>query len=331
MIFSAILNGYIKDGGMFVIECALYFLSISYIAAKDFPINKILNIIKTFALAHASLVLLQYFMPSVFYSIVGLISGGTVVAELSSNAANGCYFGFTGQSSTISVYLIVGLALSLFSLKDNVSIRNIIPVIMCIIAIPLTNRRGTFICAILMIIYYVFSLRFKPFYKLLVVVVIAFIITIIGVDNIPGINELFDKVNKYQDSSDFLSGRTYLWIEAIDIFRRNPLFGAGQSSYISLVQTDLPSAHNSYLQKLAELGIVGSFIFFQPHIYSLKQSISKGVLRSYLNNSWVYIALLLYFFISALSEGIYETPCLFIIIYLIQFLVFKEIDKSTLL
>lgn len=56
--------------------------------------------------------------------------------------------------------------------------------------------------------------------------------------------------------NDFSSGRLDLWRQAPDIFSKNPIFGSGVDSYVSL-SVEGVHAHNVFLSVLSELGIVG--------------------------------------------------------------------------
>lgn len=330
MTISSIFSIAFTDGLLFVAECMLYLLAVDYVIESSVSTEYLIKTIKAIALVHAGLVLLQYFIPMVFYAIVGAISGSEVVSELMYNASMGCYFGYTGQSSTISVYLIVGMTFTLTSLAKKFSLFDLIGLLTCLIAIPLTNRRGTFICtAVLLLIFLLFSKQSKSI-KYGGVFIGVLVILAVGVENLPGMNALFEKVDNYNNRADVLSGRSALWEVAYDIFLNNPIFGAGQSSFVTLSKTDLPTAHNSYMQKLSELGSVGTIVFFLPYLNCLIKCIRQ--MRNKLledKNSFVsYIMLQMYFLVASFSEGIFETPCLFVIIYLVQLTSLSDIDKS---
>lgn len=65
-------------------------------------------------------------------------------------------------------------------------------------------------------------------------------------------------------SNGLLNGRSSLWDLAINMFRESPVFGKGYCAYEAYAEaSDLntTSAHNYYLQVLAELGVVGLLMY----------------------------------------------------------------------
>ena len=143
---------------------------------------------------------------------------------------------------------------------------------------------------------------------------------------------LFSKAEHYQNTSDALSGRGDLWDMAFQQFQSSPLFGNGFGSFVQLSKTDLPSAHNSYLQKLSELGIIGTIVFFAPFFQAFANSLKFALNRKgNVTDKKLFLALLLvqvYFFIGSLSEGIFETPILFVLLFTVQLISLREIDKN---
>lgn len=76
-----------------------------------------------------------------------------------------------------------------------------------------------------------------------------------------------------------LSNRELYWNIAIDMIRESPFFGHGLNGYDLRFNTlrnhaGFAGAHNSFLQFMAELGIVGSAIYFLFIIFNLSISIS---------------------------------------------------------
>lgn len=74
----------------------------------------------------------------------------------------------------------------------------------------------------------------------------------------------------YKDGSDFTSDRSTLWLNAINLFKQNPLFGIGLGQFFIVNHIDV---HNMYLQCLCEQGIIGLLLFILPLTFSLFQSI----------------------------------------------------------
>ncbi len=72
------------------------------------------------------------------------------------------------------------------------------------------------------------------------------------------------------EQQDFTSGRTHFWSVALNIFRDNPVIGAGLESFgVAYTKYDtrngrfrVEQAHNEYLQTLADAGILGLICVF---------------------------------------------------------------------
>lgn len=94
--------------------------------------------------------------------------------------------------------------------------------------------------------------------KLLGIVLVAAILFVIMVNQIPALSNTFNRFSETADSGDFLMSRGLFYAEAISQFKSHLLLGCGWKQMVNLLAHDV---HNIYIQLLAETGLVG-FSFY---------------------------------------------------------------------
>ena len=148
---------------------------------------------------------------------------------------------------------------------------------------------------------------------------------IIGVENIPGLSMIIEKTVYQSQFGNALSGRSGIWEIGLEMFKKHPIFGNGMYSFTYYV--NVVSAHNSYIQKTCELGVVGTVIFLLPFVYCFVVSIKQlFVLRNnaYFENGTFDLNLLFFLmqvhvFTIAFTEGQFESPALYVMMFLVDF------------
>lgn len=106
---------------------------------------------------------------------------------------------------------------------------------------------------------------------ILIVVSIGYIAVI----NIPQTQVIIDKIQVLNENKDALNGRDKLWKESIEVFINNPLMGIGIGAIKEVIGE---YSHNSYIQILAETGIVGAIIYVLAILTSVFITIRKASL-----------------------------------------------------
>lgn len=331
-LISAISSPDITGGIEFVTEVLLYFFAGIFVA-KIGNIEKFINYLLTISFIHALLLFVQATLPNVFYSIQGVTGGSAQVSATRANAANGIYTGLTGETSTISFYLVIGICVSLYKYSKKKKAVYLILIAIYFVAILLTNRRGNFLCSIVIIILYLILGREKLSRKIGGILIAAIAISVVGLQNIPGLNNMIYKFTILRQRNRVLSGRDEYWRDALSLFRDHKAFGSGLGSFKYFYK--MPSAHNSYLQKLGEFGLIGTFIYMMPFasvfIYTIYKTIS---LRHRDRNDFAFSLSLLFmliqihFFLLSLSEGNFETPILYVILFAVQISALKTYDNE---
>lgn len=336
-VCSSLLSNSISIAIMFFFEIILYIPPCIYIAKYCRNRHFIFRIIYTLSLIHLMFIFMQYAMPDVFYPIMTMLNGAAATAMVRMSAANDILVGMTGQSSTISFYLVVGLvsALYFYSLRKNWY--HLLTAALYIVGVLLTNRRGNLICAIALVILFLMIDRERMVRKVVIILAAAIGISLIGIENIPGLDGMVEKFTVLSSRGTLLSGREDLWSIALELFENHQLGGIGFMTLSRYI--DKSHVHNSYLQKLTELGIAGAVVFFAPFIFAYLSTLRRGLKfrNNYAITNCEYalvLALLLiqtHLFIISLSEGIFETNSLYLIIFFCQFMAtdtVRELDRK---
>mgnify|MGYP004506457005 FL=1 len=190
----------------------------------------------------------------------------------------GGYAGITAQTSVNAFYIAIfvgGIFLNLI-LKKKHKIVNTFLLIISIIALFITGKRGMLffsLLAISLIYLYIAIKDRKNIFKYIVMILIVGTIGYISVINIPQTKVIIDKIQILSEKEDALNGRDKLWQDSIEVFINNPLMGIG----IGTIQEIIGEySHNSYIQILAETGIVGELIYILAIVSSVLMTIKKA-------------------------------------------------------
>jgi O-antigen ligase len=96
---------------------------------------------------------------------------------------------------------------------------------------------------------------------------------------IPGLSIIAAKFARLENSdAGLLNGRQGLWTRAIELFKSNPIFGAGYGSYAayaSVTDAITTSAHNYYLQVAAELGVIGLILYVMAFVSGIISTLKQ--------------------------------------------------------
>lgn len=320
---SSIISPNSKDGFLFVPEVILYILSALFVVLYG-EMEKVIGYIHSLVIVHTILLFMQKFLPSAF-SIIKGVAGATASRDLL--ITDGAYTGLTGQSSTISYYLVMGVCTSLYYYSKKKSKIYLLQIVLFLFGLALTYRRGNTLCAIIIVITYLFLGKERAYKKAFAVIAGACAVMIVGIENIPGLSMIIKKTVYQSQYGNALSGRSSIWKTGLEMFKNHPIFGNGMYSFTYYVNA--VSAHNSYIQKICDLGIVGTAIFLLPFVYCFAVSIKQlFVLRNsvcFENGTFdlnlLFFLMQLHVFMIAFTEGQFETPALYVVMLLVNFAV----------
>ena len=235
-----------------------------------------LSVIKKIATFFAVGVLLQRFLPSL-YRVVILFFPSAYRTYIISNDSSG----FASNTGYSAGYIIAGLlvVISELSIQKYAWRKSIILLMILLIGLFLTQKRGPILFLILTAMYcYLAPVKgyekLKRYWRLFSFVLIAVIIIWAFRDTLSSVSfvgKILDSIAGAIDGKDITSGRTRLYIWAIELFKRNPIVGIGWGRYRTTVVGNVTlfselEAHNIYFQLLAETGIIGFIVFVTTFI-----------------------------------------------------------------
>ncbi|HHX57451.1 MAG TPA: hypothetical protein GX710_05485 [Clostridiales bacterium] len=210
---------------------------------------------------------LFYFFPNIYLnSVVPKLADylkETAVIMMRTNR----YPGLTGHYSTNGTYLAIGFGavISTIFCKAGEKKKNSKYLIVCLLilgALLLIGKRAhlVFSVAAAFGVYWLSNDKDKVnrLIKLLGIVLVAAILFVIMVNQIPALSNTFNRFSETADFGDFLMSRGLFYAEAISQFKSHLLLGCGWKQMVNLLAHDV---HNIYIQLLAETGLVG-FSFY---------------------------------------------------------------------
>ena len=186
-------------------------------------------------------------------------------------------FGRQNDPNNCAAFLSVGFALAIFSLvieRKQLVINSVVSVT-CLYAILLTASRAGFLavgCIIAVVLFFPKSGDKVKITDLIVKLIIFIIIGYIGVVVISqylpqaSLDRVFN-LGQYEAAS----GRQDRWKAALQLWGERPIFGWGWGGY-QLPQALHGGIHNTILDNLCDVGIVGTLFWLIPIIYLLVYS-----------------------------------------------------------
>lgn len=234
-----------------------------------------------------------------FYRLGGVAGQSNALGLISSASAILCfsyYVLFYSRSTTVEkLFLLATGLLSVYFLVRS-------------------GSRGAFISLLVPVVFYYF--RFKTrirlrsiFYVVLAILVIAFIVMQLA--NTPLFNRLlllpsaigldFGTVNNlgydYKEAGD--SSRVYIAEIVLKEFLNNPVLGHGLGSFKYF--SEFSYTHNSFLEMIFSLGILGMLVFYFPLLFVFVKSFRSGFSVEERRVRKAIQSLVLYFLLSGLS------------------------------
>ncbi len=259
-------NGALLD--VIVFTCG--FLLIIFCSENAGTYLRCLAVIKAFAVFFAAGVILQRFIPPIYRIIIQVFPSAYRSSLISSGGS-----GFTLNSGYTAGYIIAGLfvAISLYK-RENPGYKKIMLPLFLLLGLLLTVKRGPTFFFILTVIYCYLapvksSKKMKRYWTLFLIVAFALIVLFAfrdALSSIPIVGKILDTIAGVINGEDVTTGRTRLYLWALELFRRNPIFGIGWGRYRTTVVGNVTlvkdfETHNIYLQLLAETGIIGFIAF----------------------------------------------------------------------
>ena len=270
-----------------IVFYTLLFLCMYVAAGERSWVTSCLRVLVAFAAFHAFCTIVFWLVPALYLPVKSAFFSGSYMARDYRS-------GFTAHYSTNSIYLSLGLvswACGLAGSREKVRIKDLMLSLMLLLALFLTTKRGPLVASVAaIVISYLFVNREKltgTMLKTLVVAAIAVIAVGVLATFVPAVQATLERFIELSDDETG-NGRSYLYDCAWSMFYAKPLLGCGWGTYSKYVATtslgamysnlgfSSMSAHNVYLQLLAETGVIGLAAFVVPAFLSILAAMHRS-------------------------------------------------------
>lgn len=305
----------------------LLFMCMYAAAGERSWVKSCLKTLVAFAVFHAFCTIVFWLVPVLYPPVKSAFFSGSYMARDYRS-------GFTAHYSTNSIYLSLGLVCwccGLVGSRKKARFKDSILGLILLLALFLTTKRGPLVASVAaIVISYLFVNRKKltgTMFKTLAVAAIAVIAVGVFATFVPAVQATLERFIELSDDGTG-NGRSYLYECAWSMFHANPLLGCGWGTYSKYVATtslgamysnlgfSSMSAHNVYLQLLAETGVIGliSFVFpaFVSIFVAMHHSESQVEERLYGDSFclWACLGMQVYFLIYCFSGNpLYDPQC----------------------
>lgn|GEM_PF-952463 len=296
MIISTAGSADPSKSSMFLIKQVIFFLIVFVLYSFTRKDEDIFSWIKLFIITSTTLAL------SLIYETLGMLLSASSLVELGVIRTSGLY----GNANAVALFFVISIPIMAVMMLEKRGDKRVFRVyaallIINFLALVLTNSRASLMGVMVSIFYLLFHFKKELFYKTIYSgLFVLFVILMID-----PLRDFFLTVIRYERIFENIRG--YYWQIGLDVFTHNPLFGVGPGMFEDNIYRFLPvrmntfeefqlfwarsgTAHNFFLYRLSEYGIIGIFnaIFFVGIIFN----ISSKVLREIgIKNKYYYIVL----------------------------------------
>jgi|GEM_PF-4981087 Lipid A core - O-antigen ligase and related enzymes len=296
----------LTTGGMIQLYVMICFML--FAANESDWIWKWVSWTEIFVMIHAIATIVLYFNRNLRVRFASIMFYGADLAAYLRHSEKGYACGLSSHFSSNGMILGIGILVFFEDICAQRAIDSeeksswkiwsrIISLICCFYAIILSSKRGPLIAIFVVIsLTYIIATK-KNLVKRIILLstfyLLLFLAYRILVQRIPGLSTIAEKFSELENSSaGITNGRSGLWQLAFDMFEKNPLMGNGRGSYsIYAKRTNAisSSAHNYYLDILAELGLIGLGLYLMAFISgivmairTLRKALKVGMDRCYI-------------------------------------------------
>lgn len=278
---TSLIEG-LASGGMIQLYVMICFLLFAVVTSEW--IGTWIKFSKFFVMLHGLATVVFYFSKPLYRTFVKSFFARDTARVLMKYYNKGYMCGLSSHFSSNGMILAIGILFFFETIRYKRKIggerKDLYFDYGCILslvyALILSSKRSPFLAAVLaVVITYIVSRKKNIIKRLMVVAGVSgglCGVYMLLVSRIPGLSTLIDKSEMLLNSSaGILNGRLSLWRIALEMFLENPLFGKGYGSFEKIsaaADTFTTSAHNYYLQIMAELGIFGLILYMVAFISS---------------------------------------------------------------
>ena len=248
--------------------------------------KSVFRICKVVALIESVFILIQRYLPEVFYPIAQkwffysdqyefVRYAGTYSKQFS-----GLCYEVSFAAIVCSIGIIIYFAELLFSPNKKGRTFNIICIFISYYSIFLTGKRSIVLTIpVVLVFIYLVLVRKKMTVKYLIFTLLLLLVLLIAMPNI--YEWVSNILSRGTGQGIQLTQRGKFWALAFEMFKENPIIGLGLNSFdvrfnlsgIRSIYYDFAGAHNSYIQLLGETGIIGVLLF----LGAITSTLIKGI------------------------------------------------------
>jgi exopolysaccharide production protein ExoQ len=264
----------------------------------------------------AALVYIFRFMVYINFILLILYPNGVyTVSDIYSSAVT--RYNFLGLDNQTGPYFILLMSLSLcrqFSKGNRIDLLCKMDILVCTISTIYLWSATAIVGFFVFYLFYLLALKYnivnlRASYK---VIGVIFVIVVL----FQGTTLLKPIFEGLLNKDVTLTGRTYIWKEAISMIFKNPLLGYGIQESPNLVYffvyQDYRTAHNEYLQILINGGI-GCIVLLLAQLSKVKQVINKPKNRN--RSSMILSAGIVALLVMMLTESYGQMLCFYVMIF----------------
>ncbi len=237
-----------------------------------------MKLTRIYALIHAIATIVFYYNASLYTRFARLMFSGSSLSDVLRYYRKGWMSGLSAHFSTNGMILGIGILFWVEFLlgmlrnkkhsKKHIGFA-VVATLIILYALILSSKRSPLLAAMVAIAVTMIVYRKKNVGRRIIALILICLALWAAyqylADYIPGLTTIIDKSSELEGSSaGILNGRNSLWNLAIEMFTKNPILGCGYGSYKVYATSQgaiTTTAHNFYLQVLAELGVVGFILY----------------------------------------------------------------------
>ncbi len=222
-----------------------------------------------FSFVHVIMTIIYLFVPNFIQSINQKILSNKGYMYNINLHKYGCYAGICSDHGANAIFISIFLAIAVEKILRKMSIKNCIMVVLGIIALFLTGKRGHLIaCTIAFVISFVYyNKNNKQLIKKMFVFIFLAVILIIILNTIPATTFVFERFTILSDNGNVLNGREDIYNTLLQNINKNPILGSGINTTTIINKGN--DGHNIYLQIFSELGVGGCLLLIYLIINNL--------------------------------------------------------------
>lgn len=272
-LFGLVLVGALAGESSSGLNSSMYY-AIYYIAAifiaKAFDTALVQKQIYFFCLVHLLCIFIQVLAKDLYISAVMPLLPTYVHSDIMDQMEyNSSYYGFTVQTSMTAFYLSVGMILSCLYAKYAKNKwkqgLHVVLAMLFVLGLFFTTRRASTAMALLLMALIFWQSGADKSNRILLMLFGIAMLSVIGLDNIPGLSGMMKKTEKLISEGRFMNGRDNIWGASLLSLLERPLTGYGAGK--AIVASGGSRVDNSYLAVLVERGVIGLVVFYLPYIY----------------------------------------------------------------